>query len=194
PPAEPEPPGVQHRVRAALDEAVELLRGAVGLADAPEGLAEPETDVAREQPGDALHAERLPRGHRLVVTAQRIARQRETVSRPRLHRHRHRAREELSEDVASAGGVAEAERGPGASVRGPATEVARLRRGLHDLTEQPVRGLDPSELPIRLGEPVACLEHEVLVRAAARRLLEHLRRILVLGLGDARATALEGRI
>src|SRR5207244_3064774 len=77
------------------------------------------------------------------------------------------------------------------TARASTTGAPLDRRGLHDLAEQPVRRLDPSELPVRLAEPVARLEHEVLLRAAAHRLLERLRRILVLGLGEALPTALE---
>src|SRR5439155_503954 len=117
----------------------------------------------------------------------------QTVSRPRLHRRRHGAREQLGEGVARADGVARPERRPAARVRGPEAEGARLRRGPDDLTEQPVRRLGPPELPVRLAEPVAGLEHDVFLLTAARRLLEGLRRIVVLGLGDARLTALERR-
>src|SRR5207244_1561948 len=129
----------------------------------------------------------------LVVPAGRVAREPQTGSRPRLHRRRHGAREQLGEGVACADGVARPERRPAARVRGPEAEGARLRRGLHDLTEQPVRRLGPPELPVRLAEPVAGLEHDVFLLTAARRLLEGLRRIVVLGLGDARLTALERR-
>src|SRR5207244_3450445 len=55
------------------------------------------------------------------------------------------------------------------------------------------RRLGPPELPVRLAEPVAGLEHDVFLLTAARRLLEGLRGIVVLGLGDARLTALERR-
>jgi len=115
------------------------------------------------------------------------------VSRPRLHHRRHGAREQLGEGVAGAGGVADAERGPADRVRRPEGVGAPLRRGLDDLSEQPVRRLDPPEPPVRLAEPEARLEHEVLLLAALRGLLERLRRVVVLPLGDARPAALECR-
>src|SRR2546426_12308124 len=94
PPAEPEPTGPQQRVGPAVDEPVELHGGAVVPAHAPERFAEPEADVARERPRRAPGPERLPRGHRLVVPAERVAREPQTVSRPRLHRRGHGAREQ----------------------------------------------------------------------------------------------------
>src|SRR2546428_843485 len=83
PPAEPEPAGVQQRVGPAVDEPVELHGGAVVPAHAPERFAEPEADVARERPRRAPGPERLPRGHCLVVPAERVAREPQTVSRHR---------------------------------------------------------------------------------------------------------------
>src|SRR5438874_2562996 len=110
---------------------------------------------------------------------------------PRLERGRHGSGQDLRERVACALGVAEAERRPRPAVGAPEREVTPLGRGLRDLEEEPVGLLDAAEDPVGLGKPVARLDDDLAVAPAPRRLLERLRRVVVLGLREARAPAFE---
>ena len=179
-------------MRSAPDEGRQRAHGALVLADAPERLAEPERHVARERARHALRAERRPRLDRVLVAAERVARDPEAVAGPRLERGRHRSGQDLRERVARALGVAEAERRPRPAVGAPEREVTPLGRGLCDLKEEPVGLLDAAEDPVGLGKPVARLDDDLAVAPAPRRLLERLRRVVVLGLREARAPAFEG--
>ena len=174
-----------------MDKGRQRAHGAVVLADAPERLAEPERHVARERARHALRAERRPRFDRVLVTTERVARDPEAVAGPRLERGRHGSGQDLRERVACALGVAEAERRPRPAVGAPEREVAPLGRGLRDLEEEPVGLLDAAEDPVGLGKPVARLDDDLAVAPAPRRLLERLRRVVVLGLREARAPAFE---
>src|SRR5947207_1092854 len=192
PPAEPQLALIEQRVRPAMDKGRQRAHGAVVLADAPERLAEPERYVARERARHALRAERRPRLDRVLVAAERVARDPEAVAGPRLERGRHGSGQDLRERVTCALGVAEAGRRPRPAVGAPEREVTPLGRGLRDLEEEPVGLLDAAEDPVGLGEPVAPLDDDLAVAPAPRRLLERLRRVVVLGLREARAPAFEG--
>ena len=190
PPTEPRPTHLQQRVRPPPDEQRELTNRSLVLAGAPEGLTEPERNVARERSRRALRRERCPCRHRLVVPTERVVGKPEAVPRPGLQ-HGRRRRLELCEGVARPGHLVEPERGPAARMQAPDCEL-RGPRATGDLTEERVRLLESVEPIVGLGEPVTRFRHEVAIRAAADRRFEILGRVEVLALGVVRTPALEG--
>ena len=77
PPAEPELPCFEQRMRTGSDEATKLGRGAIVLSDSSKGVAVPEGRVARERRWQGPRHGLTPRFLRLLVSAQLVRGHRE---------------------------------------------------------------------------------------------------------------------
>src|SRR5438552_1120472 len=118
-------------------EALELdLRVAIAT-DAPECLAVPERDVARERWRDRAPAEIRPRALGVFEAPEAVEREPEAVTRPPIERRRHCRAREAREHVVRAPVILHAQRRPSAAGERP--DRQGLPRLLRDLSEETVR-------------------------------------------------------
>jgi hypothetical protein len=175
---------------AALDEAPQIGLGPARLANAAEGLAVPEKDVAAEQ-GRRPPLQRLrPRLLGVGVSPERVVGKAQAVTCPRVQLRGDRAAQDSRECLARARGVAGPQRRPAARVQGPHAPL-QARAILGDLTEEPVRFGEATDPIVGLAQPVARLSQDLALGAGARRALQRLGGLLVLALLEARAAAFE---
>ena len=177
-------------MRPAVDEALELVGGARGVARASERLALPEDDVARQARRQRALQHQAERAQGVLVTPDAVARQPEAEAAPEVERDRHRPRQQRGEGVARARGVTQAQGRPAAAEAAP-TVPNSWRRSWRDLAEQPVGLLDPAEPVVGLRQPVARLDGDLALGARSQRRSPAPDGVVVFALLEAGAPALE---